>query len=167
MKYYFVGFLFFMVSFFLFYISVIEKQNEKVMYPYKMKLYFPTVDGIKEGTEVSVKGIPFGLVKEVKDIYTRHIYDARFITNSDKAIELTLIMKEPITLWDNYEIKFKSKTVFSNRIIDIDPGNYKDEVSSFFNPTYNEKEEEPMKSPSSKYYDEFFTGANNVLVENK
>ena len=90
---------------------MIDRQNEKVIYPYKMKLYFPTAEGLKEGTDVSVKGIPFGLVKEIQEVYYKHIINPRFTTQSEKAIELTIILKEPITLWDNYEIKFKSKAL--------------------------------------------------------
>ena len=167
MKNYFLGTLFFITTFFLFYFSVIDRQNEKVIYPYKMKLYFPTAEGLKEGTDVSVKGIPFGLVKEIQEVYYKHIINPRFTTQSEKAIELTIILKEPITLWDNYEIKFKSKALFSGRMIDIDPGNYKMEVSSFFRPAYQGEGDDTTSMPSAKYYDEFFTGANNVLVDNK
>jgi ABC-type transporter Mla subunit MlaD len=166
MRKYLIGILFFFLTFFLFYYSVIERQNDKVLYPYKMKLYFPAVDGLKEGTEVSVKGIPYGMVKVIKEVSVRQILEPRFITQSEKAIELTIQVKEPITLWDNYEVKFKSKTLFSGRMIDIDPGNYKMEESSFFKPTYL-GENESSTIPSAKYYDEFFTSANNILVENR
>ncbi|NBU98425.1 MAG: MCE family protein [Spirochaetia bacterium] len=168
MKNYFIGIIFFFVTIFLFYNSVIQGQNEKVIYPYKMKLYFPTAEGLREGTEVSVKGILYGLVKEIKEVNYNLIQSPRFTTESDKAVELNIILKSPITLWDNYEIKFKSKTLFSGRMIDIDPGSYKLEDSSFFRPTYTDDDEEDGdNSPSSKYYDEFFTGANTLLTENK
>lgn len=165
-KKYLIGILFFISTFFLFYYSVIERQNDKVLYPYKMKLYFPTAEGLKEGTEVSIKGIPYGMVKTIKEVSVRQIIEPRFFTQSEKAIELTILLKEPITLWDNYEVKFKSKTLFSGRMIDIDPGNYNMEESSFFKPTYL-GDNESSTIPSAKYYDEFFTGANNILVENR
>jgi ABC-type transporter Mla subunit MlaD len=167
MKNYFIGIIFFFITIFLFYQTVIQGQNEKVVYPYKMKLYFPTAEGLREGTDVSVKGIPYGLVKEIKEVNYNLIQSPRFTTESDKAIELNIILKSPITLWDNYEIKFKSKTLFSGRMIDIDPGNYKLEDSSFFRPTYTDDEQDVENFPSSKYYDEFFTGANTLLTENK
>lgn len=163
---YLIGLLFFGGSFFLFYDSVIDNQNEKILYPYRMKIYFPEALGIREGTEVTLKGINFGVVRELKEISVYQIEDPRFTTNSDRAVEITLSVKKPVTLWDNYKIKFKSKTVFSGRFIDIDPGSHDGLSDSFFNPTF-EPGNDDDKSASAEYYDEFFTAANNVLIENK
>ena len=163
---YMVGILFFLGSGYLFYDSVLDKQSETLLYPYKMKIYLPSAIGIKEGTDVSLQGINFGIVREIKEVNISQVEEPRFISENDRAIELKLAVKHPITLWDNYRIKFKSKTAFSGRIIDIDPGFFDKDSESSFNPT-SDAEIYDEKSPSGDFYDEFFTGANNVLLENK
>jgi cytochrome c oxidase assembly factor CtaG len=37
-----VGFMFFLVLGFVFYQTVIQKENEKKNYPYKLKIFYPT-----------------------------------------------------------------------------------------------------------------------------
>lgn len=163
---YLVGVLFFLGSGYLFYDSVLDKQNETILYPYKMRIYLPSAIGIKEGTDVSLQGINFGIVREIKEVNISQVEEPRFISENDKAIELKLAVKHPITLWDNYRIKFKSKTAFSGRTIDIDPGYFDKDSEASFSPTSG-SEILDEKSPSADFYDEFFTGANNLLVENK
>ncbi|HMV44229.1 MAG TPA: MlaD family protein [Leptospiraceae bacterium] len=168
MKYTIVGLIFFGLLIISFNYTIVEKTNTDLIYPYRMKLYYTKIDGLREGTEVSVKGVDFGLVQEIKKVPIEEVPDQRFLEpGKSHAIELTLIMRSPITLWENYDVKFKNKTSFSGRSIDIDPGYHQTEESKFFHPTYTKEENPPAHSPSAKYYDDFFVASHNTLEENR
>lgn len=168
MKYRIVGLLFFGLLGISFNYTIVEKVNTDAIYPYKMKLYYTRIDGLREGTEVSVKGVDFGMIQEIKKVPVQDVPDQRFLeSGKSHAIELTLIMRSPITLWDNYEVKFKNKTTFSGRSIDIDPGNFEGDKSTFFKPTYKKGEDVPNLAPSGKYYEDFFIASHNLLEENR
>jgi hypothetical protein len=168
MKYTIVGLIFFGLLGISFNYTIVEKTNTDAIYPYRMKLYYTRIDGLREGTEVSVKGVDFGLVQEIKKVSVEDVPDQRFLEpGKSHAIELTLIMREPITLWENYDVKFKNKTSFSGRSIDIEPGNFQDDKSTFFKPTYLKDGNIPYHSPSGKYYDDFFIASHNTLEENR
>ena len=114
MKYTIVGLVFFGLMAISFNYTIVEKTNTDLVYPYRMKLYYTRIDGLREGTEVSVKGVDYGLIKEIKKVPVNEVPDQRFLEpGKSHAIELTLIVKEPITLWENYEVKFKNKTSFN------------------------------------------------------
>lgn len=168
MKEILVGILFFCFLAFLFQVTIVEKTNIDKEYPYKMRMYFSRIDGIREGQDVYLLGTKFGLIKEINKIDSSLVPDKRLLEQGkDKAIELVIAVKEPITLWDNYEIKFKSKTAFSGRTLDIDPGKETTEISGSFDPTYSNSNYGVAKSPTGKYYDDFFAAANNTLKENE
>jgi hypothetical protein len=163
-----VGFMFFLVLGFVFYQTVIQKENEKKNYPYKLKIFYPTAEGIREGTEVSILGIQVGVVKSIREVSVSKIPDKRYLREySDKAVEILLLINQPVTLWENYKVNFKSKTVFSGRTIDIDPGDFKGESNSRFQPTFSYDEKNSPYSISARYYDDFFSASYVLLDENK
>ena len=162
-----VGVCFFIILGIVFQFTIIEKTNLEKIYPYKMKLYFSQADGIREGTEISLVGTPFGIVKEVHKIPVSEVPDKKLLeTGKEFAVELTLMVQEPITLWENYEIKFKSKTAFSGRSIDIDPGNQAVGEIGSLQPVYDDSRQ-AKGIVSGRYYDDFFAAANNTLKENQ
>ncbi|MDX1958140.1 MAG: MCE family protein [Leptospiraceae bacterium] len=168
MKYVLVGTSFFGALAILFYLTIIEKENTNKLFPYKMKLYYQRAEGIKPGTEITVLGIPFGKVESIRQAKRNEFPDDRYLEDGkEEGVELTLMMKQPLTLWDNYSIKFKAKTAFSGRSIDIDPGNFKGEESSSFTPSYARGANPSDHSPIARYYDDFFSSAYEVLDENK
>ena len=57
MKYTIVGLIFFGLLGISFNYTIVEKTNTDAIYPYRMKLYYTRIDGLREGTEVSVKGV--------------------------------------------------------------------------------------------------------------
>ncbi|HMV78203.1 MAG TPA: MlaD family protein [Leptospiraceae bacterium] len=167
MKIYLTGIGFIVGITVMFYFTIIEKENTKKVYPYRMKMYYPRAEGIRDGTEVSVLGIPSGFVQSVRFVPLREVYDARFVPEGKEAVELTIVLKKPVTLWDNYKIKFKNKTVFSGRMIDIDPGSFRSENASFFHPTSEHSAQERDQAPSTEFYEDFFSGAFQTLEENR
>lgn len=163
-----VGALFFGILAASFYFTVILQTDTEKKFPYRLKLYYPQIDGIREGTMISINGLPKGIVKELNIIPSEFVPDKRFLTDGrSKAIELTIGLSEQITLWDNYEVKFKAETPFSGRSIDIDPGSSRTDDSTFFNPNYKDENHIPDFAPSAAYYDDFFVAANHLLLENR
>ncbi|WCL49606.1 MlaD family protein [Leptospira sp. GIMC2001] len=151
-----------------FFRTIISTEGKKNLFPYRTKIYYSQIDGIAEGTEVYIKGIESGFVLSIDVVPTMDVPDRRYIDSTkEKTIELTLAVKEPITLWDNYSVRFKTKTLFSGRIIDIDPGYFDDEALTFYNPIYKLDDRTPEFFPSARYMDNFFEAANTVITENR
>lgn len=168
MKYYFVGLIFFIALGISFYLTIVEKTNTKKLYPFNMKLYFSRADGFKEGDPVNVIGIPIGEIREIKKVSRTDIIDKKFLDlDKDYAIEFTIALKKPIVLWDDYEIKFQTQTVFSGKTIDIRPGgNDNDRKTSVYS-AYSDEEPVSNFVPSARYIDDVFIQVNQLIVENK
>lgn len=149
--------------------QTIVSQNSKISrYPYRTKIYFSQIDGIGEGTEVTIRGVEAGLVLSIDIVPISSVEDRRHLEASrENAIELTLALSSPLTLWDNYQIRFNTKSVFSNRVIDIDPGSFSMPEPIYYQPTYQTDENTADFFPSARYIDNFFSAANTVITENQ
>lgn len=144
-----------------FYITIVERADTKAKYPYQMKLYIPRSDGFKEGDDVYLRGLVYGQISEIRRVSYYSLRYPKFSPTEDgTAVELTLIVQNPITLWDNYKVQFKTKTLFSNRHLDLDPGFPEKEISLRANPF-------DSVAPSTDYTDDLFTVAYDVLNENR
>ncbi|EQA38818.1 hypothetical protein LEP1GSC047_0145 [Leptospira inadai serovar Lyme str. 10] len=165
-----LGLAFFFVFFLLLYHSVLERAGTKDIYPYTLKIYYPKSQGIRPGTSVSILGVEKGLVRDVDVVPIEEVPDKRFLDPlRKKAVEITIRLADPITLYANYNISFRTATVLSGRTIDIDPGNAEGRSNmGFFKPTYKEEEENvPDFAPSAKYYDDFFAASTGIIRENQ
>lgn len=168
MIYKITGSVFFVLLAVVFQLTIIQKADTSALYPYKMKIYYSRIDGLREGTDVSILGVESGQIQEIRKVPLSEVPDKRYLDPTiPDAIEVTIILAKPITLWDNYNIRFKARTVFSGRGIEIDPGYPENETTSFFHPTYTENTVEPAFSPTARYFDDFFLGANALLKENQ
>ena len=162
------AFLFLGALSYAFFYTINSVDSKKKMHPYRSKIYYSKIDGLLEGAEVYVKGIEKGYVYSIDIVDLEQVPDKRYLDKDAlKAIEVTFALKEPLTLWNNYKIKFKTKTLFSGRVIDIDPGNFEDKNTAIYNPFYLETERKPDFFPSATFIDNFFEAANTVIVENK
>lgn len=152
---------------FLFFTTVIEQDRPEKKYPYRLSLFYSRIDGIKEGTEVRILGVPKGYVAHIDSRPILDVPDRRFLDpNMDHAIELHIALEIPLTLWDNYEVDFQTITVFSNRVININPGS-SDGKRSFFKPTFQAGEKTPDYLPSARYFDDFFRATTATMDENR
>lgn len=166
----YIGIAFTLAFVILLYQSVIERAGSEEDYPYTLKIYYPKSQGIRPGISVSILGVERGVVRDVDVVPIEEVPDKRFLDpNRTKAVEITIRLAEPITLYSNYNISFRTATVLSGRTIDIDPGNAEeDPKQAFFNPTYKESDDlKPDFAPSARYYDDFFAASTGVIRENK
>lgn len=164
-----VGIVFFAIVALLFFQTILTNQKKMNQHPYRMKIYFSRIDGLNRGSEVYVKGIEYGFVLGMDIVDADGIIDKKYLDpNKKTAVEVTLALREPITLWDNYTIRFNTKSLFSERVIEIDPGYYPGDPVVYYQPTYKDKEAGISDFiPTARYVDNFFEGSNAVLVENK
>lgn len=91
-----------------------------------MKVYFPNSEGIKLGSKVTVRGVPFGYVSKVDLIQIDG--EGNFLSSGEggvsSKVEVTLVLQKPIQLYDNYSVKIRNESLLSGRVIAIDPGFY-------------------------------------------
>jgi ABC-type transporter Mla subunit MlaD len=158
MKYSIVGIVFFITLFIGFYFTIIERVDYKNLYPYKLRLYYSRIDGIKQGTEVFINGVQLGIVESLEVVTVTDEIDRRYLDNAKKyAIELTIILSEPVTLWEDYVVRFRTKTVFSGRSIEIEPGT---------NPILSLSKKH-IQNPSAAYFEDIFLASNEIMRENQ
>jgi hypothetical protein len=152
---------------FAFFSTVIQPEKPAKKFPYRLSLFYSRIDGIKEGTEVRILGITKGYVAHVTTRPMIEVPDRRFLnSNESDAIELVIALEEPLSLWDNYRVDFQTITLFSNRVININPGS-SDGKTAFFNPTFREGDSIPDYLPSAQYFDDFFKAASQTIEDNR
>lgn len=87
-------------------------------------IYFPNAEGIKIGNRVTVHGVPYGYVSKVDLV---QIDENGNLLKKGKIgfgtkVEITLALKGPIKIYENYEATIKNESLLSGRIIALDPG---------------------------------------------
>jgi phospholipid/cholesterol/gamma-HCH transport system substrate-binding protein len=92
-----------------------------------VKVFFPSAEGLKIGSKVTVHGVPFGYVSKVNlvdvDMEGNVIEDN---TQNWKAVgtrvEVTIVTPKPLKVFENYDIKIRNESLLSGRVIAINPG---------------------------------------------
>jgi len=167
-KYHATGVIFFILMAIAFNLTIIQTTNKSSTHNYRMKLYYPRIDGFSQGTAVYIQGIEKGYIEEINVVPATFVDDRNFPEKgSDKIIELTIAMTEPVNLWNNYKVNYNSVSLFSGRVLDIDPGYFIERFSSHFNPFYLQGKYIPDIQPVANYHDNAFTGISLVMEENK
>ncbi len=162
-----VGILFLVLLGFAFFFTVIQPEKQAKKYPYRLSLFYSRIDGISEGTEVRILGMTKGYVAHISTRPMIEVPDRRFLNNNENdAIELNIALDEPITLWDNYRVDFQTVTLFSKRVININPGS-SEGYTTYFNPTFREGDEVPDYLPSARYFDDFFKATSQTIEDNR
>lgn len=87
-------------------------------------IYFPNADGIKIGNRVTVHGVPFGYVSRVElvQIDENGQILPKHRVGLATRVEVTLVLKGPLKIYENYEATIKNESLLSGRIIALDPG---------------------------------------------
>ncbi|RHX79132.1 MCE family protein [Leptospira yasudae] len=89
-----------------------------------MKVTFRNAEGIKVGNKVTVQGVPFGYVSSIRliqiDENGAEVQEGE--TGIGTRVEITMLLREKIRLYDNYDIIIKNESLLTGRVISIDPG---------------------------------------------
>jgi len=162
-----IGIVFLALLGIAFFVTVIQPDRPAKKFPYRLSLFYSRIDGISEGTEVRILGITKGYVAHVTTRPMVDVPDRRFLNNNESdAIELVIALEEPLSLWDNYRVDFQTITLFSNRVININPGS-SDGHTTYFKPTFREGDDIPDYLPSARYFDDFFKAASQTIEDNR
>ncbi|MCC5814642.1 MAG: MCE family protein [Leptospira sp.] len=87
-------------------------------------VYFPNAEGVKVGNRVTVHGVPYGYISKIDLVQIDE--EGRFLprgtTGVATKVEVTLTLKGPIKIYENYSATIKNESLLSGRIIALDPG---------------------------------------------
>ncbi|PJZ68411.1 ABC transporter substrate-binding protein [Leptospira perolatii] len=89
-----------------------------------LKINFKNSEGIKVGNKVTVQGVPFGYVSSIRLI---QIDDEGNVMPEGEVgvatrVEVSILLKEKIKLYENYDITIRNESLLAGRVISIDPG---------------------------------------------
>jgi phospholipid/cholesterol/gamma-HCH transport system substrate-binding protein len=105
-------------------------------------IYFPNADGIKIGNRVTIHGVPYGYVSRVDlvQIDEEGTVLPAGETGVGTKVAITLVLKGPLQIYENYEATIKNESLLSGRIISLDPGSKyaKDPASLEMDPVQGE-----------------------------
>ncbi|MCG9875022.1 MAG: MlaD family protein [Leptospiraceae bacterium] len=87
-------------------------------------IYFPNAEGIKIGNKVTIHGVPYGYVSKVTLVHFDENGDilAPGELGIGTKVQITLVLKGPIKIYENYEATIKNESLLSGRVISLDPG---------------------------------------------
>jgi phospholipid/cholesterol/gamma-HCH transport system substrate-binding protein len=119
-----VGFLFLFAALAIGYFTIVTEGGPFQKGGFHLAVYFPDAEGMKVGGKVTIHGVPFGYVSKIRLV---QINEAGEILPEGEVgigtkVELTLLLKNPINLYDNYKIIIKNESLLSGRIVALDPG---------------------------------------------
>ncbi|TGJ99313.1 MCE family protein [Leptospira semungkisensis] len=89
-----------------------------------LKINFKNSEGIKVGNKVTVQGVPFGYVSSIQLIQIDEngaVLPAGEVGVATR-VEVTILLKEPLRMYENYDIAIRNESLLSGRVISIDPG---------------------------------------------
>ncbi|TGM98692.1 mammalian cell entry protein Mce [Leptospira dzoumogneensis] len=89
-----------------------------------LKINFKNSEGIKVGNKVTVQGVPFGYVSNIRLIQIDEngaVLPAGEVGVATR-VEVTILLKEPVRMYENYDIAIRNESLLSGRVISIDPG---------------------------------------------
>lgn len=149
-----VGILFFTAVTVVGYFTIITEGGPFRKGGGSMKILFPGADGIKIGNKVTVQGVPYGYVSSVELV---SVDEKGNVTKPETSVatkvQISLVLKGPVTLYPNYEITIRNESLLSGRIVAIDPGFQEDgaqekpSVISRNNPTESSFRGQVTKDP--------------------
>ncbi|GBF49253.1 ABC transporter substrate binding protein [Leptospira ryugenii] len=119
-----VGILFLLSLLVIAYFTIITEGGPFQKSGFPLAVYFPDAEGIKVGGKVTIHGVPFGYVSKIRlvQIDERGEVLADGTAGIGTKVELTLLLKAPINLFDNYQITIKNESLLSGRVVALDPG---------------------------------------------
>lgn len=120
-----VGIMFFGALILVGYFTIVSESGPFADAGRRMVFYFDHADGIKEGSRVTVLGVPSGTVVGVDLIAVGR--DGEIVEeNSPEAVRhrvaITIELKSPVVFYENYNISIKNESLLSGKIVSIDPG---------------------------------------------
>ncbi|WP_411822523.1 mammalian cell entry protein Mce [Leptospira sp. 'Mane'] len=119
-----VGILFIFAFVTIGYFTIVTEGGPFQKEGFRLAVYFPDAEGIKVGGKVTIHGVPFGYVSKIRLVQIDE--EGNLLKEGDLGIgtkvELTLLLKAPVQLFENYQITIKNESLLSGRVVSLDPG---------------------------------------------
>jgi phospholipid/cholesterol/gamma-HCH transport system substrate-binding protein len=110
------------------YFTIITEGGPLKKKTYLVKVYFDNAEGIKIGNKVTIHGVPYGYVAEIRlvgvDESGKPVPEGELGVTT--RVELVLSLKKPVVLYENYVVTIKNESLLSGRIVALDPGSRMD-----------------------------------------
>ncbi|MDF3818766.1 MlaD family protein [Leptospira sp. 96542] len=91
---------------------------------FQFAVYFPDAEGIKIGNKVTIHGVPYGYVSQIRLVQIDEM--GNLLPDGEVGIgtkvELMLLLRNKIQLFENYQITIKNESLLSGRVVSLDPG---------------------------------------------
>ncbi|MEQ8350390.1 MAG: MlaD family protein [Leptospiraceae bacterium] len=120
-----VGFLFFGALFLVGYFTIVSESGPFARPGKRMVFYFDHADGIKEGSRVTVLGVPSGSVTGVDLVTVNGRGDVVEPDSPDRIrqiVAVTIELKKQVVFYENYRIAIKNESLLSGKVVSVDPG---------------------------------------------
>ena len=120
-----VGLLFFGALFMVGFFTIVSQSGPFAERGSQMLLFFDNAEGIKEGSRVTVLGVPSGLVESVDLVSVDD--DDRVVADDSpervgQRVAITIELRNEVVFYENYAVAIKNESLLSGKIISIDPG---------------------------------------------
>lgn len=119
-----VGLLFILSLVTVGYFTIVTEGGPFQKAGFQLPVYFPDAEGIKIGNKVTIHGVPFGYVSKIRLVQIDE--EGKLLPEGEMGIgtkvELTLLLKSPVQLFENYQITIKNESLLSGRVVSLDPG---------------------------------------------
>lgn len=120
-----VGLLFFGALFMVGFFTIVSQSGPFAERGKQLLLFFDNAEGIKEGSRVTVLGVPSGLVEAV-DLVS--VDAANNVVTDDapervgQRVAVTIELREDVVFYQNYIVAIKNESLLSGKVISVDPG---------------------------------------------
>jgi phospholipid/cholesterol/gamma-HCH transport system substrate-binding protein len=123
-RYSIVGLLFFSALGILVYFTIMTDGGPWQKKGVQAVIYFPNAEGIKIGNKVTIHGVPYGYVSQI-DLVNIDA-EGNILPKGESGVaikvKITLILKGPVKIYENYQVTIKNESLLSGRVISLDPG---------------------------------------------
>jgi len=124
MKYLIVGLLFIVSIGVVGYFTILTEGGPLKKQGVRAIVYFPNADGLKVGNRVTVQGVPYGYISQIRLVQIDENGEVlpEGIPGVASKVEVTLTLNGPIKIYENYSAVIKNESLLSGRIVALDPG---------------------------------------------
>lgn len=121
-----VGILFFSALALVGYFTIVSESGPFASRGNQMVVFFDNAEGVKQGSNVTILGVPSGKVERVNLVAVdaqNRVVDAQAPERVGQRVAITMELKKNIVFYSNYKVAIKNESILSGKIIAIDPGN--------------------------------------------
>ena len=120
-----VGLLFFGALSLVGYFTIVSESGPFASRGRQMVLFFDNAEGIREGSSVTVLGVPSGTVEKVELVPVNagnEILESDDPERVGQRVAITVEVKKDVVFYENYRVAIKNESILSGKVVAINPG---------------------------------------------